>query len=150
MSVAWYLGPQVLDRPLRSSEATVDLQGVGVGTDLRRDPGGQTHKEGVCQGFSYAQDPLQTRKRKLHLLPLLAAFLLGALGYQKHPGFEQFLLQFPAAVGQVPEEPARKALPEIRFFEQLSAQACLGDVGGGKLVERATRLVAHNSCSLIA
>ena len=74
------LCPQLLDVALRTTQESIDVETVGVGTDLRRDPGDQPH-EGGCQRLPETQLALEARQRYLHLLPLAA--LPEAFGHQQ-------------------------------------------------------------------
>src|SRR5215217_7486973 len=141
MSVAKFLSPKVLDPPLRSTEASVDQEGVGIGGDLRRDPGGESHQS-CRQRLPEPEYPLEARKRYLHLLPL--ATLPGALGHQRSRP-PQNLFERLAPVGQVPKEPANEILLKACCLQQLLCQPYLGDVGSGQFIAKGTLLVERVS-----
>jgi hypothetical protein len=55
--------PQLLDLALRTTQQPVNVEAIGVGRYLRRDPSGQPH-EGGSQRLSEPQDALETRKSR--------------------------------------------------------------------------------------
>src|SRR5918997_3617864 len=120
MSVARFLCPQLLEVALRTTQQPVDVETIGVGADLRRDPGDQPH-EGSCQRLPETELALEARQRYLHLLPLAA--LPEAFGHQQDARLGQSFLQRLASIGQVPKESAREVLLESRSSKQFLGQA---------------------------
>src|SRR5215212_11587251 len=102
MSVARISGPKLLDAALRTTQQPVDVEPVGVGGDLRRDPGRQP-SERLGQRAFHPEDALEGREAYLHLLAdwWTTGRLLGG---QQHPALGQFLPELPPAVGQVCQE----------------------------------------------
>lgn len=103
MSVAGISGPELLDAPLRTIQMPVNQQGVGVGADLRRDPGGQPY-QGGRQRLPETKDSLQARKADLYSLPEPPP--LAWFGTQEDAYLGQSLPQFLVPVGQVAQESA--------------------------------------------
>ncbi len=133
MSVARISGPKLLDAPLRPPEEPVDVETVGVGRHLRRDPGDRS-RERLCQRPVHPEDPLEGREAHLHLLAYRRP-PVRLLGGQQHAGPGQILPEFAAAVGQVPEEPPRDAvLIETGPGQQLPHEEHVRGVGGRQLV----------------
>src|SRR5215211_4557884 len=131
MPVAWISGPQLLDPPLWPAEETVDVEAIGVGRYLRRDPRSEPHQR-LGQGLPQPEDPLEARKADLYALPLAA--LLGPVAHQQDAALGQSILQLLAPVGQVPEQPAPDLLPQTRLGEQLLRQAYLRSIRRRELV----------------
>src|SRR5215207_9709724 len=132
MSVARISGPQLLDATLRTIQMPVNQQGVGVGADLRRNPGGQPY-QGGGQRLPETKDPLQARKADLYSLPEPTP-PLGWLGTQEDAYLGQSLPQFLAVVGQVAQESASHPLCQLRLVDEFFGQSDVCDVCGGKLV----------------
>ncbi len=129
MSVAEILGPQLLDAALSTIQMPVNQQGVGVGADLRRDPGGQPHERGG-QSLAQTKDPLEARKSDLYVLPRSAP-PLRSLGGQKDANLGQGLPQIFASVGQISQEPPRHPLPKAAsasYFTVREMSAMLAEV----------------------
>jgi hypothetical protein len=59
---------------------------------------------------------------------------LGAFGRQKDANLGQGLSQFPAAVGQVPQEPPRYSIPQSRLVDEFFGKGDVRDVGCCELV----------------
>src|SRR5215210_2914058 len=132
MSVAGISGPQLLDATLRTIKMPVNQQGVGVGADLRRDPGGQPH-EGLRQRLPQTKDSLQARKADLYSLSEPTP-PLGWFGTQEDAYLGQSLPQFLAPVGQVAQESASYPLCQLRLVDEFFGQSDVCDVCGGELV----------------
>src|SRR5215204_579512 len=133
MSVARMSGPQLLDAPLWPPEQPVDVQTVGVGCHLRRDPGDQT-RERLVQRPVHAEDPLEDREAHLHLLAYRwAPIRLLRRKQDTAPG--QLLPERAAAVGQISQEPPRDGtFLEIRIRQELAHEEHVRYVCGGHLV----------------
>src|ERR687898_2145199 len=67
MSVARMSGPKLLDAALRTTQQPVDVEPVGVGGDLRCDPGRQP-SERLGQRALHPEDALEGSEAYLHLL----------------------------------------------------------------------------------
>src|SRR5215213_6043363 len=133
MSVARISGPQLLDAPLRPAQQPVDVEAVGVGSHLRRDPGDQPRKR-LGQRPIHPEDALEGREAHLHLLADWRAPVC-LLGSQQHPAPGQFLSECPAAVGQIPKEPPGDAgLLKSGLRQKLAHQEHVCGVCGGQLV----------------
>src|SRR5215216_542659 len=124
--------PQLLDVTLRTTQVSVNKVRVGVGADLRRDPGSQPNERGG-QSPAQAKDPLQARDGDLYSLPDPTT-PLGWLGYQKDVHLGQGLFQILAAVGQVPQEPPRYLLPQSRLVDEFLGQGDVRHVSGSEFV----------------
>src|SRR5215217_5503399 len=72
--------PQLLDVTLRTIQVPVNKERVGVGADLRRDPGSQPN-ERLGQCSAETESSLEDRKTDLHLLPR-SGTPLSPFGYQ--------------------------------------------------------------------
>ena len=114
--------PQLLDPSLGTTQEAIDLKAVGVGADLRRDPAREPHQRRRQRPIQ-PERSLEARKGDLYALPL--AVLAGPLGHQRDPQLGQGVPQRFASVGEVPEEPAGKIVPEVRLGKQLLRQAHL-------------------------
>src|SRR5215208_1307504 len=133
MSVARISGPLLLDAPLRPAQQPVDVEAVGVGGHLRRDPGDQPRKR-LGQRPIHPEDALEGREAHLHLLADWRAPVC-LLGSQQHPAPGQFLSECPAAVGQIPKEPPGDAdLLKSGLRQKLAHQEHVCGVCGGQLV----------------
>src|SRR5215213_203843 len=101
--------PQLLDVTLRTIQVPVNKERVGVGADLRRDPGSQPNERGG-QSLAQAKDPLEARDGDLYMLPHCAP-PLGWLGGQEDANLGQGLPQLLASVGEISQEPPRHPPP---------------------------------------
>ena len=110
----------------------VDQEGVGVGANLGRDPGGQPYQS-ARQRLAQAKNPLEARKSDLYLLsgPVPP---LGATGCQKNVYLGHGLPQLLAAVGQVSQEPTRYPFSQSRLGDEFFGQGDVRDVSCGELV----------------
>jgi hypothetical protein len=126
MRVARFSCPQFFDPSFRTPQHSVHEKGVGIGCYLRHDPRDQPDQR-LGQRVLNPEGPLEGGERYFHLLPF--PILAGALAHQSDPDLCQLLLQLLGAVGQVPEEPPCRILPESRFAKQFAYQADLRDVG---------------------
>src|SRR3712207_5097017 len=124
--------PQLLDVTLRAPQHSVDQKSVGVGRYLRRDPGNQPDERGG-QSLAQPEDPLEARKGDLYVLPHSTP-PLGAFDRQKDANLDQGLSQFPAAVGQVPQEPPRYSIPQSRLVDEFFGKGDVRDFGCCELV----------------
>src|SRR5215213_6899195 len=97
MSVVRFMPTQLLDTPLRAPQNPVDVETVGVGRYLRRNPGSQPDESGG-QSLAQTKDPLKTRKSDLYVLSHSAP-PLGSLSRQKDAYLGQGRPQLLAAVG---------------------------------------------------
>src|SRR5215208_5469631 len=104
MSVARISGPKLLDAALRTTQQPVDVEPVGVGGDLRRDPGGQP-SERLGQRALHPEDALEGREAYLHLLAHWWA-TVRLLGGHRNSDLGERLRRQCAQVGQVAQEPA--------------------------------------------
>src|ERR671911_3208996 len=100
MSVARMSGPKLLDAALRTTQQPVDVEPVGVGGDLRCDPGRQP-SERLGQRALHPEDALEGSEAYLHLLAHWRG-TVRLLRWQTHPGPGQPLPQLCAPVGQIP------------------------------------------------
>src|SRR5215208_5439355 len=130
MSVARMSGPKLLDTALRTTQQPVDVEPVGVGGDLRHDPGGQP-SERLGQRALHPEDALEGSEAYLHLLADWWA-TVRLLGGQQHSGLGQLLCELCAAVCQISQEPTGDdALIETCSGQKLrtkSTSATLADV----------------------
>src|SRR3954452_12428340 len=110
MSVARMSGPKLLDAALWTTQHPVDVAAVGVGGDLRRDPGGQARGR-LGQRTFHPEDALEDREAHLHLLAERWATGVRLLGGQQHPALGRFLPERPAAVGQLSQKPPGDGVP---------------------------------------
>jgi hypothetical protein len=115
-----------------ASQHPVDQEGVSVGANLGRDPGGQPYQS-ARQRLAQAKDPLEARKSDLYLLsdPVPP---LGATGCQKDVHLGQGLSQLLAAVGQISQEPPRYPFSQSRLVDEFFGQGDVRDIGCGELV----------------
>src|SRR5215208_1435286 len=133
MSVARISGPQLLDAPLRPAHQPVDVEAVGVGGYLRRNPGDQPRKR-LGQRPIHPEDALESREAHLHLLADRRAPIC-LLGSQHHIANGQFLSECPAAIRQIPKEPPGDAvLPKSGLRQKLAHQEYVCGLCGGQLV----------------
>src|SRR5215208_6437404 len=133
MSVARMSGPKLLDTALRTTQQPVDVEPVGVGGDLRHDPGGQP-SERLGQRALHPEDALEGSEAYLHLLADWWA-TVRLLGGQQHSGLGQLLYELSAAVWQLPRAPAGDdARIEPGPGQTRPHQEHVRDVGLGQLV----------------
>src|SRR3712207_5374150 len=132
MSVVRFSCPQLLNTALRAPQNPVDVETVGVGRYLGRDPGSQPDESGG-QSLAQTKDPLQTRKSDLYVLSHSAPSL-GSLGGQKDANFGQGIPQILATVGQVCQERPRYPLPQCRLVDEFFGEGDVRYVGCGELV----------------
>src|SRR5215207_10161201 len=106
MSVARMSGPQLLDAALRTTEQAVDVETIGVGRHLRRDPGDQAHKR-LGKRPVHTEDALEGREAHLHLLADRWT-PIGLFSRQQDAALGQLSLKLSlklgAVVGQIPQE----------------------------------------------
>src|SRR5215204_6315132 len=124
--------PQLPHAALGSSQQPVDVEAIGVGRYLRRDPGGQP-SERLGQGAVHPEGALERRKAYLHLLPRRWAPVC-PLRCQHDAAAGENLLERLRAVGEVRKESARCGTLESGCIQELLHQEHVRCAGGGKLV----------------
>src|SRR5215212_8457204 len=113
MSVARISRPQLLYASLRPSEEPVDVQTVGVGRHLRRDPDRQPHQR-FRQRLAQPEGSFEMREADLDLLPPRRPAARSP-GREQDPAFGQPPPERAVLVGEIPEEPPRDfALLQVR------------------------------------
>src|SRR5215204_1417094 len=133
MSVARNSGPKLLDAALRTTQQPVDVEPVGIGGDLRRDPGGQP-SERLGQRALHPEDALEGSEAYLHLLADWWA-TVRLLGGRRNIDIRKLICELCAAVCQISQEPTGDdALIETCSGQKLPHQEHIRDVGGCKLV----------------
>src|SRR5215203_4485929 len=120
MYVARISCPQLLDVPLRPVEQSVDVEAVGVGGHLRRDPGGESHQR-LRQRSAETESSLEGRKADLHLLPR-SGTPLRSFGYQHDAALGEDLLERLGAVGEISTELAHRFAPEPSLVQEFLYQ----------------------------
>ena len=147
MSVARFSCPQFPDSALRTTQQPVDVATVGVGSHLRRNPGGQAHQR-LGQRPVHTEDTLESREAHLHLLADRRS-PMRLFGRQQDAVLGQLCLELAAAVSQISQEPAGNlALIEAGCGQQFPHEERVRDVGRGQLVgERPAVGGAQSKCN---